>query len=120
MKRKLLSICFLLVIALSVSAKMSSINYQQATPYEMMTRVFVGSPSEKEIRTYLEPVMKKHNLSITKDNLIRCSSSLLSLRKSSKKGITEMQILKHMYKNGSSKISFADQAGISATLLELK
>ncbi|WP_271785322.1 hypothetical protein [Aquimarina algiphila] len=88
--------------------------------YEKMELAFIGNPKESEIKPILEKVILFHGSKLTELNREKSASVLISLRKSSKKGITEMDILKHMYNNGTEKISFSDQAAISFTLLEGK
>lgn len=87
-------------------------------PYEKICFVFIGKPSKVKVQPLLEATMKKFNLSITDENVMKAASCVLSLRKTSAVGVTEMEILKHMYQKGSTKISFPNQAAISFTLLE--
>ena len=92
---------------------------QKASAYEMMEVVFIGKPSKSTIQPLLEGVMKKYKLPIAEDNLLRASSALVSLRKNSNAGITEMQKLRHMYQHGANGGTFPSQAGMSASLLEM-
>lgn len=87
-------------------------------PYEMMQVAFEGSPEISKIKPMLEAVLEKYNLPKTDEYRLKVGSMLVSLRKASAVGVTEMEILKHIYQNGSNKISLPDQAGLSATLLE--
>lgn len=87
-------------------------------PYEMMQVAFEGSPEISKIKPMLEAVLEKYDLPKTDEYRLKVSSMLVSLRKASAVGVTEMEILKHIYQNGSNKISLPDQAGLSATLLE--
>lgn len=90
----------------------------EKNPYEMMQVAFEGSPEISKIKPMLEAVLEKYDLPKTDEYRLKVSSMLVSLRKASAVGVTEMEILKHIYQNGSNKISLPDQAGLSATLLE--
>ncbi len=87
-------------------------------PYEMMQVAFEGSPEISKIKPMLEAVLEKYDLPKTDEYRLKVGSMLVSLRKASAVGVTEMEILKHIYQKGSNKISLPDQAGLSATLLE--
>lgn len=87
-------------------------------PYEMMQVAFEGSPEISKIKPMLEAILEKYDLPKTDEYRLKVGSMLVSLRKASAVGVTEMEILKHIYQNGSNKISLPDQAGLSATLLE--
>jgi hypothetical protein len=79
---------------------------------------FEGYPEISEIKPMLEAVMDNYSFPKTDDNRLKVGNMLVALRKASEAGVTEMQILKHIYKYGSNKISLPEQAGLSATLLE--
>jgi len=78
----------------------------------MMEVAFEGYPSTNDIKPMMESIMKKYDLEITEENLQKVASMLVSLRKASKVGVTEIELLKHIYQKGSDKISLPDQAGI--------
>jgi hypothetical protein len=86
--------------------------------YDMLHVVFAGEPEKESIQKLMSPVMKSYGLEENYENLNRCGSALLSMRKSSAIGITEMEILKHMYQHGSTSNPFPTQAAISALYLE--
>lgn len=90
----------------------------EVPPYEMMEVAFEGYPSREEIKPLLETVMTRYGFEITDKNLLRCASVLVTLRKESILGITEMDILKHMYQKGSDGIDYPTQAAISFRILE--
>ncbi len=90
----------------------------QKSAYEKIELAFIGKPKESEIRPILDKVIQFHGAAVTELNREKSASVLVNLRKSSKNRVTEMDILKHMYNNGTEKISFPDQAAISFTLLE--
>ena len=92
----------------------------EKTPYEKMEVVFIGKHTKYEIKSLLEKVMEFHGEEINESNQLKSADALVALRKSSKNGITEMDILNHMNKNGANKLSFPYQAAISFTLLETK
>jgi hypothetical protein len=83
-----------------------------------MQVAFKGSPEISKIKPMLEAVIENYDLPKTDEYRLKVGSMLVALRKASAVGVTEMEILKHIYQNGSNKISLPDQAGISATLLE--
>lgn len=94
----------------------TSTEVKETTAYEKMTVVFDGQPAISEIKAILEPVMIKHKLPVTEENLSKAASMLVSARERS--NIKEMDLLRHMYKNGSDKLSFTEQAGISLVMLQ--
>lgn len=89
-------------------------------PYEVMHATFEGSPDISELKLMLESVMQTYNFERTNDNRLKIANMLVTLRKESTVGVTEMDILKDIYLNGSDKISLAEQEGLSATILETK
>ena len=86
--------------------------------YEKIELAFIGHPNEEEIKPILDKVIEFHGGIINEDTRERSGNVLVSLRKSSKNGVTEMDILKHMAENGASELTFPNQAAISFTLLE--
>ncbi len=88
-------------------------------PYEMMHVAFSGSPAIHEIKPMLEAVIEYYGLAKTDETRLKVGSMLVSLRKGSVKGVSEMAILRHIHDYGSNKISLPDQAGLSVTILEL-
>jgi len=86
--------------------------------YEMLHVVFEGNPEKVALKRLMSAVMAKYDIVENYENLNRCGSALLSMKKSSAIGVTEMQILKHMYQYGDATQSFPNQAAISAVLLE--
>lgn len=102
----------------SNTSKIGTIKISSDDPYEKICYVFVGKPNKSKVQPLLEAVMKKHNLAVNNENIMKAASCLLTLRKKSTIGITEMEILKHMYQKGTSKLTFPDQAAISSVLLE--
>jgi hypothetical protein len=90
-----------------------------ADAYEKIHIAFEGMPEISVVKPMLEDVMKRSNIEITNDNILKCANVLVVLRKDSKIGVTEMQILKHMYQNGrSSGMDYANQAAVSSFLIE--
>jgi len=88
------------------------------TAYELMETAFEDYPNESEIKPMMEDVMKTYKMQVTDENLQKVASMLINLRKESKVGVTEMEILKHMYQNGSATNTLPDQATISFLYLE--
>jgi hypothetical protein len=87
-------------------------------PYEMMHHAFIGTPEIEDFKPMLDDVMERYKMPITDENALKVGNMLVALRKDSKVGVTEMDILKHIYQKGSANISLAEQAGISAAELE--
>jgi cytochrome bd-type quinol oxidase subunit 1 len=112
----------LIVVSVVTSCGNNSIDSSsnnKPSAYEMMETAFEGYPNKSDLKPMMESVMNRHKLEVNEVNLQKVGSMLVSLRKASKVGVTEMEILKHIYQNGSEKISLPDQAGISAVELEL-
>lgn len=86
--------------------------------FEMLPIVFEGNPSLESVKKLLSAVMDKYHLEVNYENINRCASAVLSLREASAVGVTEMDLLKHMYQQGDDRLSFPNQAGVSATILE--
>jgi len=87
-------------------------------PYEKIHIAFEGFPNIEVIKPLLESVMTRYNIIINNDNILKCANVLITLKNDSKVGVTEMDILKHIYQKGTSKIDYATQAAISYTYLE--
>ncbi|MBE9597993.1 hypothetical protein [Pedobacter sp. MC2016-24] len=86
--------------------------------YEMLHVVFEGNPDKKVLKKLISVMMAKQNIEENYENLNRCGSVFLSMKNSSAIGVTEMQILKHMYQVGDATQTFPNQAAISAVLVE--
>lgn len=89
------------------------------TPFEAMELAFEGNPSQRQIRAALDPVMEQFDLPLTDENYERAGSTLVSLRQSSEKGVTEMDILAEMalLETGSD-LTFAEAAALTFAGLE--
>ena len=88
----------------------------------MLQSVFIGTYSKQEIEENMGAVMTFYKVPITGENYLKAGNTLASLRKSSKKGVSEMDIIIHMIKadSGWKNISFDEQASKSARVLEMK
>lgn len=93
-------------------------NLAQEDPYYTMSIAFEGYPEEEEIKSLMEAVLKKYKIEQTNKNRLAIGSVLVTLRKESVIGVTEMDILKHIYQKGSPSLSIQDQAALSFTILE--
>lgn len=102
----------------SNTAQQSS--YEMADAINKMNVVFVGNPSETEIKELIEGVMQKWNLEKTNDQALKIANALVVMRKESKVGVTEMEILKYIYQLGDTKLKLGDAIGLAATMLELR
>ncbi len=100
----------------SSSASNSAI--EDKDPYEVIHVAFEGFPDKEVVQPMMEAVMKRYNMTITNDNILKVGNMLVVLKKESVVGVTEMDILKHIYQKGSSSITLPEQAGISSVLLE--
>ena len=100
------------------SSSSSSSSIADKDPYEVIHIAFEGFPDKEEVQPMLEAVMKRYNMTVTNDNILKVGNMLVVLKKESKVGVTEMDILKHIYQKGSSSITLPEQAGISSVLLE--
>lgn len=89
---------------------------------EMLGSVFIGSFNQLEIREKMDAVMTLYKLQLSGENYLKTGNTLTSLRKSSNKGVNEMDIITHMIiaNTGWQGISFDEQAGESARSLEKK
>ena len=114
--KKFLFFTALLLAVISCEKESSQPNSIDA--YSMMETAFEGYPAKSEIQPIMQSVLNKYNLEESEENLQKVGSVLVSLRKQSVLGVTELEILKHIYQHGSSSISFPGQAAISATILE--
>ena len=102
----------------SSSSSSSSSSIADKDPYEVIHIAFEGFPDKEDVQPMLEAVMKRYNMTVTNDNIIKVGNMLVTLKQDSKVGVTEMEILKHIYQKGSSSITLPEQAGISSVLLE--
>lgn len=115
---KKLTITLTMFCAMACSSSPSHEEEKQTTPYEKIEIVFDGHPTKEEIQPMLESVLDKYHLNVNDENILKLGDVLLTLKKSSKLGVTEMEILKHMYQHGSNGVELYQQAAISATYLE--
>lgn len=91
--------------------------FDRTDPYDIILTTFEGGPIKSEVQPMLESVMATYKYEITRENIIKVANMLLELRQASKVGVTEMDILKHIYQKGSVN-DLSVQAAISATFLE--
>lgn len=106
------------ILLLTSCGNSQSEQKENPTAYEMMETAFEGYPSKSEIQPMIEAVMKRYDMTVTDESLQRVGNMLVVLRKESKVGVTEMEILKHIYQNGSTTNTLPDQAAISFLYLE--
>lgn len=86
--------------------------------YEVIEGVFEGSPSKSQVQPMIEAVMNRYGMTITNEHTMNVANMLFVLKKESKVGVTEMEILKHIYQHGSSSVTLPEQAAISSVYLE--
>lgn len=89
-------------------------------PYYIMHIAFEGQPGQAELATLINEVLQQHNEEVNDRNAIGLGNALVVMRKESKKGVTEMEILRHMHRVGANKMKLSEQVGLSASLLELE
>ena len=68
---------------------------------------------------YKEGAPIEKGVVLNEEYLEKAGSVLVTLRKQSKVGVTEMEILKHIYQNGLDNTNYQSQASLSFTTLEL-
>jgi len=87
---------------------------------EKMEIAFIGNPSKEEIKDKLDLALELYKTEITEENYSRAGSTLVALRKESKTGVTEMEILEYMIDSHVDNVnmSFPNMAGISFAALE--
>ena len=88
----------------------------------MLSSVFTGGYTQKDIKEKMDAVFTLYKMPITGDDYLKAGNTLTSLRKSSTKGVTEMDIIMHMIlaDTGWQGVSFDEQAGTSARTIEAK
>ncbi|MEE1884381.1 hypothetical protein [Pedobacter flavus] len=89
-----------------------------ADGYHLLHVAFQNEPEAESIKKFVDPILKRHGHDIDFDNINRLGSMMIGIRKRSAVGVTEMDVLKHMYQNGSSNNTLIEQAAISAFYLE--
>lgn len=118
--KKLIKLSFVLATTISIAS--CSCEHKKEpipkNPYEIMAVAFEGFPEKNSISAMMEPVMDRHKIEKTDKNRTDFADMLLRLRKGSALGVTEMDILKHMYQKGSGSNTLVQQAALSATYLE--
>jgi hypothetical protein len=86
--------------------------------FEKIHIAFGGMPDIEKVKPLLEAVMNRYKIVINNDNVLKVANVLVALKNESKVGVTEMEILKHIYQNGLTGVDYPTQAGLSAGLLE--
>lgn len=114
---KLLTVLISFLIFNSCGSGEAKKSIDDTNEYEVIETTFNGNPSKEEIQPMLEAVMQRCSMETNRQNILSAANVLLVLRKKSVVGVTEMDILKHMYQKGISN-SFETQAALSATILE--
>lgn len=104
--------------AIEVNEVTEEAKTDEEDPYYMMHIAFEGMPEIEDFKPQLDVVMERYGMEINRGNLLKVANALVVMRKESKVGVTEAEILKHVYQKGTSKITIAEQIGLSATILE--
>ncbi|MBN1915681.1 hypothetical protein JW796_01630 [Candidatus Dojkabacteria bacterium] len=93
---------------------------EETSALEMMEVAFEGGYSQSEIKEKLDEAMTLYALEINEENYSKAGSALIALRKESKTGVTEMDILDFMIEMYAEDVnmSFPDAAGLAAGMLE--
>lgn len=98
---------------------MEKARYDMTDAIHKMSVAFEGSPSEDKVKLLIEGVMEKWNLEKTNDQALGIGNALVAMRKSSKVGVTEMEVLKYTYQLGDTKLKLPEAIGLAASMLEL-
>lgn len=93
-------------------------NTDNIDEYEMVSTVFEGNHSREDIKPLVDKVLKMYDMPVNRENVLKISSAILDLKKESAVGVTEMDILKHIYQKGDPSIDFVEQVVISFNVLE--
>lgn len=87
-------------------------------PYQILHISFKGMPEKEAIQPILEAVLIRYRMPVSNDNILKTGNMLIVLSKESKVGVTEMELLKHIYQHGSGNITLGEQGGLSSVILE--
>ena len=137
MKRILFTLCTMLLFSCNSSSDKAIEKYNRMVPpegiqvsptsgsgisnmnaYEVMETAFEGYPSKEKIKPMLEEVMKRYGMPVNNENLLHAANVLVAMKNESKVGVTEMDVLKHIYQHGSASGDYVTNIAISATILE--
>jgi hypothetical protein len=110
--RKIL-LLFLFFIIIEHNAKSQSAIYKCSS-------VFIGNPSESYLKNKMDTFMSLYRMQQTDDNYLKLGNALLTLRKDSKKGVTEVQILLLAIRLYRKNIDMGSCLGLAASNLELR
>lgn len=117
--KKLILLIYIVTLQSCVSNNNSNPSNLKPDALTQMEVVFEGNSSKEEIQKLMTAVLAKYDMEVNEQNLTRCADVVVSLRKSSVLGVTEMEILKHIYQHGDNNIDFPTQAALSYTVLEM-
>jgi len=108
------------VVACSSTEETETASVQDMDALSQMCLAFEGSPSSEAIKALLDQVLPLYGLEANEENYSRVGSVLVTLRKESKVGITEMHILSYMAMSGPppTNMEFPDMAALAFTALE--
>ena len=85
--------------------------------YDTIANAFKGNPKAENVKELMDTVLKQCNMDITRDNVTHFANELVTKRKATKVGISEMDILKEMYQHGTS-ADLDTRLGTAAAKLE--
>jgi len=116
----------LLIIMLISGMACSESEQSASTPVEdldaisLMELAFEGNYNQEEIKSLLDKVLPLYGLESNEENYMSAGNVLVALRKESKVGLTEMDILHYMALTGAppANMKFPDMAAIAFTTLE--
>lgn len=104
--------------ASSREVNLTQIPGDNSNAIEKIHIAFDGMPDEESVKKLIEAVMHRYGIIINNENTLRVANVLVTLKNESKVGVTEMDILKHIYQKGTNQLQFSEQAALSATILE--
>ena len=103
----------LMACCLLISAPASAL-----TALEKMEIAFVGRPSKAVLEPLLYQALSNFGMGVNEANYMQIGDILVALRKDSKKGVTELTLLRCLAGMRGSRLRLEDGAAICATLAE--
>lgn len=86
--------------------------------YDTLHLAFEGYPDEKKMKGLFEAILTSYRMPVTTANVKGLATLLLALRKRSVMGVTEMDILTHIYQSKNSRLDLPTQAEMSFNIIE--
>jgi hypothetical protein len=103
----------------NIVGTVKNIRIKKESPYEMMHNEFIGSPKTEYIKLLIDEVVEDYNLPNNESYIYNLGKTLVMMRQINK-GITEIEILRHVILFGSTKVSFSEQVAKSCVTLSIE